>query len=259
MPARGDCRAAPLGRTRVDSDSRESRIRDLSRARSPYRFVSSLLAQGLPLRCCSAPAQLRLSDGCKPRHFRAPFFIKTMGACAFDPETLSFAGTPVEQAMCLMRGMDATRNLGPPLQTCRRRWPAASAKRPACPPATRWRLSLQARSRMGFRRPSVAAGVARARQRSRCAAGALFRHPRYQRPGLRPPRLSGRHQDDVADQQSAKFRLLRTAGDKAHVVVNRTGEMLVDPRFRNSVARDQVRASRGIRRRAARTCFSTSS
>ncbi len=40
-----------------------------------------------------------------------------MGACAFDPETLSYSGTPVEQAMCLMRGMDATRNLGPPLQS----------------------------------------------------------------------------------------------------------------------------------------------
>jgi hypothetical protein len=54
---------------------------------------------------------------CKPHHFRAPFFVKDMGACAFDPETLSYAGTPVEQAMCLMRGMDATRNLGPRLSS----------------------------------------------------------------------------------------------------------------------------------------------
>ena len=61
--------------------------------------------------------QAGLSNECKPHHFRAPFFVKTMGACAFDPETLSYAGTPVEQAMCLMRGMDATRNLGPPLQS----------------------------------------------------------------------------------------------------------------------------------------------
>jgi hypothetical protein len=53
--------------------------------------------------------------GCKPDHFRPPFFIKSMGACAFDPETLSFAGTPVQQAMCLMRGMDPTRNLMPPV------------------------------------------------------------------------------------------------------------------------------------------------
>jgi hypothetical protein len=40
-----------------------------------------------------------------------------MGACAFDSETLSFAGTPVEQAMCLMRGMDSSRNLEPRLQS----------------------------------------------------------------------------------------------------------------------------------------------
>jgi hypothetical protein len=57
-----------------------------------------------------------LSVECKPSHFRASYFLKDMGACAFDPETLSFAGTPAQQAMCLMRSMDATRNLGPPLE-----------------------------------------------------------------------------------------------------------------------------------------------
>jgi NAD(P)-dependent dehydrogenase (short-subunit alcohol dehydrogenase family) len=59
--------------------------------------------------------QAALSNTCKPHHFRPPFFIKTMGVCGFDPATLSFSGTPVEQAMCLMRGMDATRNLAPPM------------------------------------------------------------------------------------------------------------------------------------------------
>ncbi len=54
---------------------------------------------------------------CKPHHFRAPYFIKTMGACAFNPEPLSYAGTPAQQAMCLMRGMDASRNLAPPLDS----------------------------------------------------------------------------------------------------------------------------------------------
>jgi len=63
--------------------------------------------------------------GCKPDHFRPLFFIKTMGACAFDSETLSFAGTPAEQAMCLMRGMDSSRNLEPRLQSL----PAALAER----------------------------------------------------------------------------------------------------------------------------------
>jgi hypothetical protein len=53
---------------------------------------------------------------CKPGHFKPPYFIKTMGQCGFDSETLSFRGTPAQQAMCLMRGMDATRNLGPTLE-----------------------------------------------------------------------------------------------------------------------------------------------
>jgi hypothetical protein len=64
---------------------------------------------------CSGHAALSVT--CKPNHFRPPYFIDTMGPCSFDPETLSFAGTPAEQAMCLMRGMDETRNLAPPLQT----------------------------------------------------------------------------------------------------------------------------------------------
>jgi hypothetical protein len=55
--------------------------------------------------------------GCKPDHLRPLFFIKSMGACAFDSETLSFAGTPAEQAVCLMRGMDSSRNLEPHLQS----------------------------------------------------------------------------------------------------------------------------------------------
>lgn len=85
------------------------------RAAVPFRH--NLLATGLASAMLFGSVQAGLSNECKPHHFRAPFFIKSMGACAFDPETLSFAGTPVQQAMCLMRGMDATRNLGPPLQS----------------------------------------------------------------------------------------------------------------------------------------------
>jgi hypothetical protein len=69
--------------------------------------------------------QAVLGTGCKPSRFRAPHFVKSMGACAFDLGKLSYAGTPVEQAMCLMRGMDATRNLSPPLASL----PAALATR----------------------------------------------------------------------------------------------------------------------------------
>jgi len=56
---------------------------------------------------------------------QAALFSQDHGTVQFDSETLSFAGEPVEQAMCLMRGMDATRNLGPPLE----RLPAPLASR----------------------------------------------------------------------------------------------------------------------------------
>ncbi len=65
------------------------------------------------------------AKACKPSHVRTPRFVKTMGVCHFDPTALSFAGMPVEQAMCLMRGMDATRNLGPPVDAL----PLALARR----------------------------------------------------------------------------------------------------------------------------------
>jgi hypothetical protein len=61
----------------------------------------------------SLSVQSAWSEQCKPRHFRAPFFIKTMGRCGFDLATMSFQGEPAEQARCLMRGMDESRNLGP--------------------------------------------------------------------------------------------------------------------------------------------------
>ncbi len=64
-----------------------------------------------------ASAQAALSAECKPRHFRPPFFVNGMGTCNFDPSTLSFAGDAAAQAKCLMRGMDASRNLAPEMQT----------------------------------------------------------------------------------------------------------------------------------------------
>ncbi len=75
------------------------------------RLVAAIYA-GLGLSLC---AQAAWSAQCKPGHFRAPYFIKTMGRCGFDPAAMSFHGTAVEQAKCLMRGMDQSRNLGPEL------------------------------------------------------------------------------------------------------------------------------------------------
>ena len=84
--------------------------------RASIKFFDWLLAGALacPIMAMSHDAVLA---GCKPDHLKPPFFIKSMGACAFDPETLSYTGTPVQQAMCLMRGMDVSRNLLPQLSS----------------------------------------------------------------------------------------------------------------------------------------------
>jgi hypothetical protein len=56
-----------------------------------------------------------LSQTCKPQHLRPVVVLKTMGVCAFDPTSMSYSGDATEQATCLMRGMDPTRNLSPPM------------------------------------------------------------------------------------------------------------------------------------------------
>jgi hypothetical protein len=85
--------------------------------RAGVRVNGSVIASVLAGASLLMSVHAAVGAGCKPGHYRAPYFIKSMGACAFDPSTLSFAGTPAEQAMCLMRGMDETRNLGPTLSS----------------------------------------------------------------------------------------------------------------------------------------------
>ena len=62
---------------------------------------------------------------CQPRRKLPPIVLTTLGPCEFSPETLSFAGEPDRQAMCLMRSATSRRNLGPHLETL----PAALATR----------------------------------------------------------------------------------------------------------------------------------
>lgn len=84
-----------------------------------------LIAAGLACAVLGVSAPAAWSAQCKPQRLRAPFYVKTMGRCVFDPATLSFQGEPAEQARCLMRGMDRSRNLAPPMASL----PAALAER----------------------------------------------------------------------------------------------------------------------------------
>jgi hypothetical protein len=130
---------APLGTASVGNDSTVLRILGLCvvsvaakiddrprtsfwteaviRACTDRQTRARLIATGLACAMLGVSTQGALSSACKPNHFRAPYFIKTMGPCVFDPATLSFAGVPAEQAKCLMRGMDHSRNLAPPMET----------------------------------------------------------------------------------------------------------------------------------------------
>jgi hypothetical protein len=78
---------------------------------------AGFIAAGLACAMVCGFAGATLNAACKPNHFRPTFFVKIMGACAFDPQTLRYSGDPVAQARCLMRGMDATRNLAPALES----------------------------------------------------------------------------------------------------------------------------------------------
>jgi hypothetical protein len=78
-----------------------------------------IAAAGLALALVAGGALEAYAQNCKPRQSRPPITITNMGLCEFDPEMLSFAGTPAEQAMCLMRAADRSRhrNIGPPLES----------------------------------------------------------------------------------------------------------------------------------------------
>jgi hypothetical protein len=52
---------------------------------------------------------------CRPRRPLPTVVLKTMGPCNFNPDTLSFAGSPVEQAACLIRPVNQWAHLGPTL------------------------------------------------------------------------------------------------------------------------------------------------
>ncbi len=81
------------------------------------RRCGNLIARGLACALLAVSARTAWSADCKPNHFRPPFFIDTMGRCVFDWGALSFQGEPAQQARCLMRGMDKSRNLGPTLES----------------------------------------------------------------------------------------------------------------------------------------------
>ena len=115
--------------TAVSVLSNRARLRRCLTA-TPFRTVRIGRARAAVVATGMACAVLQITAGaafagCKPSHPRPKIVLQNMGACGFDPQTMSYRGEPVEQAKCLMRSMDATRNLAPMLDSL----PSALASR----------------------------------------------------------------------------------------------------------------------------------
>ena len=154
-----------------------------------------------------------------------------MGACAFDARGLRFRGEPLEQALCLMRPMNASRNLAPMLE----RLPAPLATRIGRDSGLPAREALSAYlSRQDLEWDFAAhlwQPLSRARDNDLDAPQARYfvihdtSGPNYGRRAF---------PDDI--DTSAKINNLTNyvcadGWGKAHVVINRTGDMLLDHDF----------------------------
>ncbi len=200
--------------------------------RAVVKIHRSLIATGFSAAMLIGSVHAGLSTQCEPSHFRALYFIKSMGACAFDPETLSYAGTPVQQAMCLMRGMDATRNLGLPLQSL----PPGLASRIGETTGLPSREVLSSYLSKQNLETDFAAHlwepVSRAHDNDPDAPMARYfvihdtSGPVFGRHGF-PDDIN----DETAHLNNLKNFVCSDGWGKAHVVVNRVGDMLVDHDF----------------------------
>ena len=172
-----------------------------------------------------------VSASCKPRRPLPTIDLKDMGACQFDAQAMSFAGDPTEQAKCLMRGEDETRNLGPPLASL----PDALASRVGRDTGLPSRETLSTFLSKQDLEENFAAylwqPVSHANNNDPDAPSARYfvihdtSGPNYHRRSF-PDDIDG----------NAKLNILANfvCGDgwgKAHVIVNRSGEMLLNHDF----------------------------
>ena len=199
-------------------------VRCLSRL-SPA--VAALLAGAML--CASAHAAL--SQSCVPHRSLPKIFLKNMGDCDFNLDSLEYRGTPVEQAKCLMRSLDQTRNLGPPLESL----PDALASRIGRDTGLPSREILSAYLSKQDLEEDFAAHlwqpVSRALDNNPEAPAARY----FVIHDTSGPNYGRRSFPDNIDS-TAKFNDLKNyycpdGWGKAHVVVNRSGDMIVDHDF----------------------------
>jgi hypothetical protein len=156
-----------------------------------------------------------------------PVTLKDMGPCAFDPERLSFAGEPVQQAQCLLNPVQPVGRLGPPLA----RLPEVLAERvgqavglPERTELRRWLAERKLDEPLG---ESLARTVAHARDNDRSSRRASYfvihdtSTPNYG--GLPWPRNID---EDPKVNNLARYRCANDI-ERAHVFINRGGDIML--------------------------------
>jgi hypothetical protein len=197
--------------------------------RASKAAVACLLA-ALALVAVWGPERAR-ADLCRPPRPLPPVSLNDMGPCTFNPERLSFAGEPAQQAACLVRPVAPWAKLGPPLESL--------------PPALAARVG---RSSAMIDRGAVTALLARLDVENEFTDFLLYPISRAQdddpfAPAARyfvihdtsGPNFGARSwpdniDDNVEINNLARFRCA-DAHEIAHVVINRTGAMLIGHDF----------------------------
>jgi hypothetical protein len=186
-----------------------------------------LLAAALTLVMLCPPLRAAQAGACEPRHPLPPVSLKDMGPCGFDIQTMSFAGDAKTQAMCLMRSLDRTRNLGPMLGSL----PDAIASRVGTQTGLPTRPVLSGYLSAQNIEPDIAASVwqplSRADDNEPVAPTARY----FVIHDTSGPNFGGRaFPDDLDDNPRinnlAQFRC-SDGWERAHVFINREGGILL--------------------------------
>jgi len=198
-------------------------------SRIPSRIGLVVTALACAMLCGSA--DVAFSQSCKPSHPLPTIVLKTMGVCEFDAQSFSFRGEPAEQAKCLMRGMDETRNLAAEMANL----PTALASRVGQDTGLPTRELLSAFLSKQDLEWDFAAylwqPVSRANDNDLNAPAARY----FVIHDTSGPNYGHRSFPDDIDAGSKINNLSNfvcaDGWGKAHVVVNRSGEMLLDHDF----------------------------
>jgi hypothetical protein len=189
-----------------------------------------LLAAFVLAVCCSAPAGA-FTTNCKPHRPKPPIILKNLGICSFDPDSMQFAGEPLDQAACLMRAMDKTRNLSPTLKDL----PGPLASRIGRQTGLPLRKTLHAFLSQQDLQMEFAAylwmPLSRAREHNSEAPAARYlvihdtSGPNYGRRPF-PPDI-----DDSPRRNNLEHFKCGDGWERAHVIINRTGQALLGHDF----------------------------